>query len=191
MTSINPLATKTRRRLPRFRKADSFSLVEVVVATGICTYALLVIASLLPVGMTAIQTANQQVVQTEIFNQMWSEMDTTPYGSLTNYPGFTNNLTATTYFDRYGQSTTNLSSAVYTVVCTQPALTNTALTVSGSFVPTSTTELNAVRVSIGFHVNPTNTSISATDPRVTTRTFYYSRRDGSSNVIPNNWSTGP
>ncbi len=159
------------------RKAAGFSLIEVVVATGICTYALLVVASLLPVGLVSIRSANQQVTQTEIFNQIWSEVNATPYANILSYPRLTSGAT---YYDVNGTETTK-AAAVFTVVCTQPTMT--LPDASGGSYPAN--ELNAVKVQIGFHVDPT--AVAATDSRVTTRTFVIARRDGSLTSVPNGW----
>ncbi len=64
----------TQRRFGR----SGFSLIEVVVATGLCTYALVVIACLLPMGLGTVQLANSQIVETEIFNRIWLEVNTIP-----------------------------------------------------------------------------------------------------------------
>ncbi len=158
------------------RHAAGFSLIEVVIATGLCTYALIIMAGLLPVGLSSIQTANQQVTQTEIYNEIWSEVNTTPYGNIATYP----RLAAASYFDGNGDQTTQ-ASAIFTVVCSQPAMT--LGNASGGSITAN--ELSAVKVQIGFHVDPT--TVSATDPRVSSRTFLIVRRDGSVNSVANGW----
>lgn len=77
---------KARQWGRRQRRARAgFSLVEVVIATGLCTYALVVIACLLPMGLGTVQTANGQIIQTEIFNRIWLEANTVPFYKLPNY----------------------------------------------------------------------------------------------------------
>jgi uncharacterized protein (TIGR02598 family) len=170
MTFFTPLATRNHRSIPRRLKPTSFSLVEVVVATGICTYALLVLASLLPVGLTAIRTANQQVVKTEIYNQIWSELSSTSFYNIVNnnYPRLQGNANDPTYYDNNGNET-NSSSAIFIVRCTMPQTPALALT--------NANEMTAVEVQIGYHVDP-QTAV-ANDPRVSSRTFTVVRRDGS------------
>ena len=177
MLPATPVSTCFRARFPRPKGCVAFSLMEVVFATGLCTYALLVIVSLLPVGLGSIQKANQQMTQTEIFNQIWSEVNTTPYGNISSYSRL---MPGITYYDSNGTET-NQASAVFTVVCSQPPMTLSTAS-GGSY---ATNELTAVKVQIGYHVDPT--SVTATDGRVASRTFLVARRDGSTNSVPNGW----
>ena len=137
----------------------------------------MVIASLLPLGLVSIQNADQQVTQTEIFNQIWSEVNTTPYGNISTYPRL---AVGATYYDRNGEETTK-AAAVYIVVCSQPTVTLPSAS-GGAY---ASNELNAIKVQIGTHVDPT--TASANDPRVASRTFVVARRDGSTNNVPNGW----
>jgi uncharacterized protein (TIGR02598 family) len=125
----------TTRRLgrnrPRFWQSG-FSLIEVVVATGLCTYALVVIACLLPMGLGTVQIADSQIVETEIFNRIWLEVQTIPYYDLPTFQRFNGGKfpdssasTGLSYFDKDGGEiggltapTTPPASAVYKVYCT-------------------------------------------------------------------------
>ena len=122
-------AKSTRKR--RFWRSG-FSLIEVVVATGLCTYALVIIACLLPMGLGTVQIANSQIVQSEIFNKIWLEVNTTPFYDLPTYfrvqngtfPDASVNVKGLTYFDKDGQelspttySATTPANTVYIVFC--------------------------------------------------------------------------
>jgi uncharacterized protein (TIGR02598 family) len=156
-----------------------FSLLEVVIATGLCTYALIIIASLLPVGMGVIQVASKQTVETEIFNELWSEFNTTPFASLSgsNQPLF-NSTTASNpfWFDLNGGQLTSNANAIYFVRCTPVNSTTTVPVVDGTGVSAG---LNLAEIQIGFHVDPASVLPGKTDPRVSTRTFLLVKRDGN------------
>ncbi len=158
----------------RFRRSG-FSLIEVVVATGLCTYALVVIACLLPMGLGTVQIANSQIVETEIFNRIWLEVNTIRFYSLPTYqrlnggtyPDATSNTTGLTYFDKDGgeiNSTTAQATApagsVYFVYC--------ALVNSKAPIPTAvSSSLTSSRLSAltpqvdGVGVNGLGASVSA------------------------------
>jgi uncharacterized protein (TIGR02598 family) len=176
-------------------RGGGFSLIEVVLATGLCTYALLVIASVLPVGMGMIQNANQQIVDTEIFNQLWSKYKTTPFYSLQNA---NNGASATfssptqaiySYYDGDGQDVTPSgtvtgvpAAAVYIVRSslinsnTNASLASTTPQVDGG-QNSSGPSLTFIQVQIGFHFDPANLAAGKSDPRVATRTFLIAKRD--------------
>jgi uncharacterized protein (TIGR02598 family) len=170
---------------------DGFSLIEVVIATGLCTFAFLTIFSLLPVGMVTIQNATTQVTETEIFNRVWSQFNTTPYYNLQNgtTPLFTtSSSTVCYYYDQEGQDITPSGSnpaapgtTVYTVRCSlgySQNDQNLAGTIPTYANGTSTTSPAAtfIQVQIGSHIDPAN-ALSPSDPRVTTRTFLIAKRD--------------
>ena len=59
-----------------------FSLVEVVLATGLATFALLVIFSLMPAGFSALQASSRQIAETGIFNALGAELAATKFSDL-------------------------------------------------------------------------------------------------------------
>jgi uncharacterized protein (TIGR02598 family) len=187
---MNPL----RNRLRSFRNSG-FSLIEVAIATGLCTYALLVIASALPFGVAMIQNANQQVIETEIFNRVWSTFNTTPFYSLQNAQNgatavFANASTPLYYYyDSDGADVTPSTSgapapanAIYTVrislknTQTTASLTATTPTVDGGASVTGPS-LTFIQVQIGYHYDPASVAAGTTDPRVVTRSFLLAKRD--------------
>lgn len=95
----------------------AFSLVEVLMATGLVTFALLVIFSLMPAGLAALQDANRQIVETEIYNTVGAELASTPFGRLGEYQ--TSRFPI--YFDNEGIETASAGDAVFTVRCSLAA----------------------------------------------------------------------
>ncbi|MEJ0001496.1 MAG: hypothetical protein WDO13_21610 [Verrucomicrobiota bacterium] len=164
---------------------------EVIIAVGVCMFALITIFSLLPIGAMTIQNASKQVAETEIFNRLWSQFNTTPFFSLQNASGDIAPLFATPttalafYYDGDGQDITSLgtnggapSGTTYTARCTisnstiNGSLPATLPTVDGN--NTSGPSLTFLKVQIGFHFDP---ATNANDVRVTTRTFLLAKRD--------------
>ncbi len=188
---------------PGSRRKSGFSLVEVVVATGLCTYALLVIACLLPMGTGTFQIANQNVVQSEIFNKIQLELNSTPYyqlpayyrfsgGSTTRINGTTAGGTGLSYFNQEGEELPTATNAIYTVLCTlnttssqptSPPVDGYGMSGSpghamavGGAAGANGAQLAIVSVQIGFHFTPT---VGSTDPRIATRSFVIAKRDTS------------
>jgi uncharacterized protein (TIGR02598 family) len=95
---------------PHLRSA--FSLIEVLLAIGLMTFALLVIFSLLPAGMSSLQDANRQIVQTEIYNTLGAELSSTPFDRLANYQS----TRFPAYFDNEGNEVAS-GDSIFTVRC--------------------------------------------------------------------------
>lgn len=97
---------------PVARSIRGFSLVEVLMAIGLVTFALLVIFSLMPAGLVALQDANRQIVETEIYNTVGAELASTPFDKLedfaTRFP---------LYFDNEGIQVDAAGEASFTVRC--------------------------------------------------------------------------
>ena len=150
------------------RPSRGFSLVEVVLAIGLTTFALLVMFSLLPVGLNTMQDANRQIVESEIFNTLGSEISSTKFGEP---PPHTNDLDAYVtstrfpmYFDNEGLPVTDPAKAVFTVRCAlAPAA---ASDLSG--------QIKRVIVSIGYHKDPDK--LSDADAFKRQRTFVVADR---------------
>jgi uncharacterized protein (TIGR02598 family) len=172
-----------------------FTLLEVVIAIGLCSGALLTIFALLPLGMDVVQDASRQVAENEIFNRLWSQFNTTPFSSLQNWNGSVSPIfmSPTTplayYYDAEGQDITPSQSgaaapegAVYIARCalensqTNPTLSTTVPMVDGGS-NASGASLTFVKVQIGFHFDPVNLQQGRSDYRVVTRNFLLAKRD--------------
>ena len=130
---------------------SGFSLVEVILAIGLVTFAILVIFSALPVGFVSLQGSSRQIVETEIFNMVGAELDSTSRSQLTNYQMTRFPI----YLDNEGEEVGVSSNAVFTVRCSDP-------------VAESNAELNRVTVSIGFRQDPALANSAA---KVSKRSF--------------------
>lgn len=137
-----------------------FTLVEVVLATGLCSFAMLVILSTLPLGISVLRDANRQNTETEIYNHYFSKLSCTSFSQLTNYLSSSSAFPA--YYDVNGQpvSASQLSQAVYTVQCTFSANVQDG------------TELKHAIIQIGYHCDPKSaTKKDTTAGKVSSRTF--------------------
>lgn len=125
-------------------RREGFSLVEVVLAIGLVTFAMLVIFSLLPVGLFSLQESNRQIVETEIFNTVGAELSSTPFDQLTNYQ----TTRFPIYFNNEGTEISTSNNAIFIVRCNAP-------------VVESNTELNRVTVLVGYRRDPALTNTTA------------------------------
>jgi uncharacterized protein (TIGR02598 family) len=134
IASLSLLPVKQLQRLKK-----GFSLVEVVIAIGLSTFALLVMFSLLPVGLNTLQDANRQIMETEIFNTIGAELNATKYDSLDDYVGPETSPNYR-YYDIEGQEMDSDTGAVFFVKCIISA-------------PVTGDETRRVRVFISFQKN--------------------------------------
>jgi type II secretory pathway pseudopilin PulG len=130
----------TRRSLPsgpRRRHPDSplddraFSLVEVVLALGVATFAILAIVALLPAGIKSTKDSLDETRALTVLNEIVADRQATPLDSssvIYGLPALTNTLVipVTNSFGVLpnNQPTPTLSQALYKVTCieTPPAL---------------------------------------------------------------------
>jgi uncharacterized protein (TIGR02598 family) len=144
------------------RQKRGFSLVEVVIAIGLSTFALLVMFSLLPVGLNTLQDANRQIMETEIFNTIGAELNATKYDSLDDYvgPELSPNYR---YYDIEGQEMDSDTGAVFFVKC------KITTAVPGD-------ETRRVRVFISFQKNIKDPDWNEDGPYVKERAFLLANR---------------
>lgn len=137
------------------RAKAGFSLVEVLLALGLVTFAFLVIFSLMPMGLISLQESGRQIVETEIFNNFDAELSSTPFANLDTYV----NERFPAYFDHEGNEVP-AAKAVFTVRCNllAPSL--------------GAGELRRASVLIGFNSDPSG----AVKQMVNKRTFLLANR---------------
>ena len=186
-SALNYLSLVLSRPIHRFgarpRAARGFSLVEVTLAMGIASFALLVIFSMLPTGLATMQDAGRQIAETEIFNRIGSELTSTAlYDAplpttdvLSNYVSGANKRFPV-FFDAEGNEVPAASpSIVYTVQCTlslpdptvwSPVNDSSRLSPAPAVLPH---ELRYATVLIGFHQDPSSSTAVASAAR--TRVF--------------------
>lgn len=133
------------------RSLPGFSLVEVILAIGLTTFAALVVFSLLPVGLLSLQDTNRQIVETEVFNTVGAELASTPFDKLTNYQ----TTRFPVYFSNDGVEVATGAESSFTVRCSSPEIEPGG-------------ELNRVTVSIGYRRDPDQTNGSG---RISKRAF--------------------
>lgn len=121
----------------------AFSLVEIILAVGLVTFAVLVLFALLPVGLNSLGDANRQIIETEILNTVGAELSSTAFDQLDNYQSSRYPI----YFNNEGSEVKAADSPVYIVRCQIAPLE------PGD-------QLRRAVVQIGFHVDP-NSAASA------------------------------
>ena len=140
----------------------AFSLVEVVMAIGITSFALLGMVALLPIGLKSSHAAVDLMTEAQIVQYARNQLELT---SFTNLPIWSTN---TLYFDNQGLPTTNGDpEQIYT---TTFAVTNVALVTNGGTVSApilintgpNSTSTNAMLVQV-FIVNRTVAGTSGTN----------------------------
>ncbi len=159
---LQPRAARDRRphlslALARTR---AFSLVEVVLAIGLATFALLVIFSLMPAGLRSLQEANRQIVETEIFNSLGAELASTKFEEINSY--LASRFQQPLYYDNEGLEVSTADEASFFVI-------------GEAYDPEGAGELRRVTVSIGFQRAPVGIS-SSRAPHTTRRTFLLADR---------------
>jgi len=98
-----------------------FSLVEVTLAIGIVSFALVTLLGIVPIGLMANQEAMGQTARSHILKQISSDLGMLPYDKVSGY------LAATQYYDYDGKRLSGQSGTTFTV-----ALTNAAASYPGS-----------------------------------------------------------
>ena len=122
----------------RFSKTETaFSLVEVVLAIAVFTFAFVAILALMPVGLSTARNAVRTSEEMQISDQILNSLEATPFQNLANF---------TNQYSPDGTST-NASQSVYFVSVQIVPTVNLPSTVS----PTSaTTTTNLVSVQMTF-----------------------------------------
>jgi uncharacterized protein (TIGR02598 family) len=155
---FHPCMRSFDKSVAKRRFSLGFSLVEMVMGIGIVGFSLPVILSLLPLGNANLQDATRQMIQTEIFDTVRSELSATSFSDLDSY--CSNSGTAARfpiYFDAEGVETAK-ANAIFTAQCV----------LSGSG------ELRQATVRIGFHQDPGTSDSSAV--KAEKQTFILSNR---------------
>jgi uncharacterized protein (TIGR02598 family) len=102
-------------RLPPSQKNVGFTLVEVIMAIGVISVALLAMIGLLPTGLGALRDSNQQFVNAQIVQRISSGWAATGFANRSDFASFTGtNL----YFDSRAQLLSGSDGAQYRAVVT-------------------------------------------------------------------------
>lgn len=96
-------------------RSGGFTLVEVTMAIGIISFALLTMIGLMPAGLGALRDSTQQSINAQILQQISSGLVVQSFGSRTEFSAFGGtNL----YFDEQAQPLTTSSKARYRAAIT-------------------------------------------------------------------------
>lgn len=144
-----------------------------VLATGVALFALLVIFSLMPIGLSILHDANRATTENELFNTVANELDATPFAKLDEYTKDPGGTRFPAYYDIEGLLVAQgvavaPANAIFTVRC------KVAL-------PELNGELRRATISIGFHIippaDPTDVAAAAAaGSRVTKRSVLLANR---------------
>ncbi len=99
--SINSLVVSSLGKRFRF----GFSLVEVTLALGLVSFAVVTVLALLPAGLTSIRESIDETVRTQISQQIASDVLQTPFADITGF---------TRYYDNEGFLVSDPSKAIFT-----------------------------------------------------------------------------
>ena len=146
------------KRLPF---SSAFSLVEVVLALGVTSFALLSMVALIPLGLTEAREATDSTTESQIVQYARNEIEMTPFTNLSAWAG------TNSYFDNQGLPTSKGSAEqIYTV---SYGVTNVAMSTGGNaanamYLNTgpNSTSTNAMVVQVNI-VNRTAPGTSATN----------------------------
>jgi uncharacterized protein (TIGR02598 family) len=104
-------------------KSSAFSLVEVVLALGICSFAMIGIVGMIPVGLSTFKGAMETTAQAQIVQALASEVLLTDYQTLTGSTG----RTAPSFYNEQGMPTEeHAADCVYTAFVEQQLLATPA-----------------------------------------------------------------
>ena len=152
----------TSLRTPKNRSA--FSLVEVVIALGVVSFAVITLLALIPTGLSGFQQAQTSSVETQIVQQLNTELQNTPYAALfdTNSGAGTNTAvfgaTGARFYDMEGDLTNTSSPNLPVYVATMMSYPFTNVMGGSSINLTNSSRLilaQTVQINLAFH-NQTN-----------------------------------
>lgn len=106
---------KNHPPLPVGRKA--FTLVEVSLACGVISFALVSILGLIPVGLTTLRETMDQTVEGQIVQKLSAKILLLPYSQLDTHYATTQNF----YYDQEGEEVSLATDAAYSVAILPPA----------------------------------------------------------------------
>lgn len=81
---------------PRLRCRAGFSLVEVMIATGIITFSVVAVLGVLPVGLTTLRQSMEQTVESQIIRGLAAQSVLSEFSTLSQQTNF--------YYDEEGQA---------------------------------------------------------------------------------------
>ncbi len=144
-------------KFQRFSPSSDFSLVEVVLALGVTSFALLSMVALIPLGLTEAREASDTTTESQIVQYARNEIEMTPFTNLSAW------VNTNSYFDNQGLPTTpGAAEQIYTV---SNALTNVSMSTNGTtttytpFLNTSSTTATIATNAAGMEVTVVNRTV--------------------------------
>lgn len=106
---------------PRMLRRSAFTLVEVTIALGVVSFALLAMIGLIPTGLGSLRNSTQQSVNAQIIQQISSGLTATGFLSRTDFSVF---ASTNLYFDAEAQPLEGSDGARYlaTITVKNPSL---------------------------------------------------------------------
>ena len=147
--------------------AAAFTLVEVALATGIASFALVALIGMLPIGLATQRQAVNNTVESQIVQAVTNDVLLTDFSTLTQQ--FSKSATKTYTFDYSGQPVaTNQAGdpVIYTATMALESVNSTQVGPSTQVSPVSLqTQASSVTTNQGYSV--IITVINSTNPRIT------------------------
>lgn len=110
----DPKAASWRSFVGLGKKARGFSLVEVVMALGLCSFALVTLVSLMPISLDSARHALEITRVSKAFQKVGSELTQSQFANVAAMTSGTN----TWYFDYDGNAASNVADRYYAVTAT-------------------------------------------------------------------------
>jgi uncharacterized protein (TIGR02598 family) len=107
---------------------QAFSLVEVVIALGVTSFAVLALIGTLPVGIKSVQDSSNESARANITQEIRAELQQVSFGTTASH-SISGLSSQTNYYNNEGDILTSNANAYYMAVF---ALTNTAIPNSGT-----------------------------------------------------------
>ncbi len=127
----------------RRKRVKAFSLVEVVLAMSVMSFACVTLIGLLATGLVTVHQATVATVQAQVIQAVVNDAQVHPYSS-----GFTTNL----FFDDEGTSVNSTDTWLYTAAVTGQNLTN------AGYSAFATTDVQQLKVQVVSRSSPGNTN---------------------------------
>ncbi len=147
----------------KVRKCDAFSLVEIVIALGIATFALVLLLALLPAGVNNFRQTINVTMASQISQRVFNDLQIGDFDNITSTNRF---------FDEQGNELTN-SNSTFCTYWVQVAIATNSSSGSNATTITGYTTQNLYTATVCVALNPGGTLAasnvwSATNPNAIT-----------------------
>ena len=112
----------------RFRNSGGFSLVEVALAMGIVSFAMVSLMGMLPIGLASFKLAMTNTIESQIVQSLSNDLLLANFSAVSGYNG------QTYYYDNQGQPLTSATGAIYRAKVSVGAVSGGTVTGSSSIM---------------------------------------------------------